>query len=55
MRKIISISFNTTRGTIYALCDDGSLWERVRNPTTGQMNWIRHEDVPQEIHSGDGK
>lgn len=56
MRKIIQIS--NADGRVYALCDDGTLWTRVKSTTfceNGKMSvynsggdqWVEHPGVPQ--------
>jgi len=49
MRKIIQVfatpATDRTKGTLFALCDDGSLWTRI---IYQHDKWHRVDDIPQD-------
>jgi len=47
MRRPIQIACSTY--TVYALCDDGTLWMKDRNLHLLESPWSLIEGVPQEI------
>jgi len=46
-RKVVQIAACESRGIlfVYALCDDGTVWE---NSTQPGIEWTRIEDIPQD-------
>lgn len=47
-RKTI-VSIMKFKGYLIALCDDGTLWAGNANPLTGNVRWVRMEDIPSDF------
>lgn len=49
MRKVVQLTSLSSEGAIflYALCDDGTMWERMLDPRVHSY-WRRMPDVPQD-------
>lgn len=46
MRKIIQIVACGEDATLFALCDDGSVWHQELK--RGRVLWVKEDDIPQD-------